>query len=97
MNLPFYDNTSDTQNIRVINLPPTCLIVIEGVFLQRKEWKDIYDYTLYIDCSREERFSREHKNVQNNIEKFIKRYWKAEEYYINTEYPEKQANLIIRN
>ncbi|CAG9614070.1 Uridine kinase [Bacillus rhizoplanae] len=94
--LPFYNNESDTQSIKSIKLPNTCVIVIEGVFLQRKEWRSFYDYVVYLDCPRNKRFLRENEHTQQNISKFQNRYWKAEEFYINTESPTNIANLVLQ-
>lgn len=92
-----YDNQSDTHNIQVVRLPETCLIIVEGVFLQRNEWRSFYDYLVYLDCPREIRYNRESDVTQSNIEKFRNRYWKAEEYYLDTESPKKQADLVFQN
>ncbi|TYS70489.1 hypothetical protein FZC76_00915 [Sutcliffiella horikoshii] len=93
--LQFYDNCNDEHHTRKIKLPQRGLIIIEGVFLQRKEWKDFYDKVLFLDCSRQERFARESEKTKINHEKFEKRYWKAEEYYINTYHPLNSADTII--
>jgi uridine kinase len=97
LHLPTYDNHSDTHRVKSVNLPETCFIIVEGVFLQRSEWKRFYDFMLYIDCPREKRFNRESVGTQSNIGKFKNRYWKAEDYYIKTEAPMKQADLVFRN
>lgn len=97
LNLLTYDDQSDTHNIQVVRLPETCLIIVEGVFLQRKEWRSFYDYLVYLDCPREIRYNRESDVTQINIEKFRNRYWKAEEYYLDTESPKKQADLVFQN
>lgn len=97
LHLPIYNNHSDTHKVQSVNIPDTCLIIIEGVFLQRREWKNFYDFMLYIDCQRDKRYERESFDTQSNIEKFRKRYWKAEEYYIKTEAPKKQADLVLQN
>lgn len=93
--LPFYDNKADRHDNRKIKLPQGGLIIIEGVFLQRKEWKDFYDKVLFLNCSRQKRFSRESEKTKLNREKFEKRYWKAEEYYMNSFTPIKFADTII--
>ncbi|MGD6991311.1 kinase [Sutcliffiella horikoshii] len=93
--LQFYDSRTDKHDTRKIKLPQGGLIIIEGVFLQRNEWKDFYDKVLFLNCSRQERFDRELEKVKLNREKFEKRYWKAEEYYINTFNPIKLADSII--
>ena len=92
-----YDCCSDTQRFHTVKIPDTCLIIIEGVFLQRKEWRNFYDFVVYLDCSREKRLNRESDETQKNIEKFEKRYWKAEDYYLTSVSPMRQADLVIRN
>lgn len=92
-----YDNSSDSQQLHKIIIPDTCLVIIEGVFLQRKEWRDYFDFMIFLDCPREERFNRESVETQNNFGKFEKRYWKAEDYYMETVTPIEQADLVIQN
>ncbi|MEK4485696.1 kinase [Psychrobacillus sp. FSL H8-0484] len=93
--IPFYDKESDTQSIRNIQLPNACVIIIEGVFLQRKEWRNFFDYIVFLDCPRDDRFLRESKEAQRGMEKLNQRYWKAEEYYLETEIPIQKANLVL--
>ncbi|MBD8070683.1 kinase [Bacillus sp. PS06] len=92
-----YDNHSDLQKLHTVKIPDTCLIIIEGVFLQRKEWRNYFDFMIFLDCVREERFHRESIETQTNIGKFEKRYWKAEDYYMETVSPIEQADLVIHN
>ncbi|WP_337017989.1 kinase [Oceanobacillus massiliensis] len=92
-----YDNSLDLQKLHTVRIPDTCLIIVEGVFLQRKEWRNYFDYMIFLDCVRKERFNRESVETQNKIEKFEKRYWKAEDYYMETVSPIEQADLVIQN
>lgn len=97
LHLLTYQYDSDTQETQIIKIPDNCLIIIEGVFLQRKEWRKYFDFMIFLDCAREKRFNRESVETQKNIEKFEKRYWKAEDYYMETVFPKEQANLVILN
>lgn len=97
LHLLAYDYSSDTHKLQTTKIPDTCLIIIEGVFLQRKEWRNFFDFMVYLDCSRDKRFHRESEETQKDIEKFTKRYWKAEEYYVKSISPMEQADLIIHN
>ena len=96
LNLPFYDIESDTAMLKTIQLPKDGVIVIEGVFLQRKEWRRFFDKIVYLDCPRTERFSRESEETQENLLKFINRYWKAEDFYLSTIQPKKNADLVVK-
>ncbi|TLS37064.1 kinase [Pseudalkalibacillus caeni] len=96
LDLPFYDNESDSRSNQIVTLPENGVIIVEGVFLQRKEWRSYFDYVVYLDCPRERRFFRESEPTQKSIEKFLKRYWKAEDFYLESEEPIKRANLVLR-
>ncbi|MGN5651162.1 kinase [Bacillus sp. Brlt_9] len=96
LNLPFYSDETDSCEIKKVQIPIVGVIVIEGVFLQRKEWKDFFHYMVYLDCPRETRFLRESEETQKNLSKFENRYWKAEEYYLETELPKDRADLVIQ-
>ncbi|WP_442596499.1 kinase [Neobacillus sp. D3-1R] len=95
LSLPFYQADTDTQTIQTVQLPKEGIIVIEGVFLQRKEWRDYFDFVVYLDCPRDSRFLRESKETQQNLTKFQNRYWKAEDYYLKTEEPIGKADLVL--
>lgn len=97
LHLLFYDDKSDSLQNQIVRLPDSCLIIIEGVFLQRDEWRNFFDYMIFIDCPREKRFIRESLGTQSNVEKFKNRYWKAEDYYLNTVFPMEKADLVIQN
>ncbi|WP_099157432.1 kinase [Virgibacillus ndiopensis] len=95
LNLPFYDGDSDVCTMVNVKPPDSSIIIIEGVFLQRQEWRDFYDYVVYLDSPRDKRFQRESNHTQKAIEKFKNRYWKAEEFYIQSESPKKNADLVL--
>jgi uridine kinase len=94
LHLQFYNGEKDVQISKDVIIPSTGCILIEGVFLQRKEWKDYFDYVIYLNCDRETRFKRERELTQTHLEKFEKRYWKAEDYYLMNVKPEESADYI---
>ncbi|MCM3666191.1 kinase [Mesobacillus subterraneus] len=93
--LPFYDDELDEQTSRVLHLTGKKVLIVEGVFLMREEWKNYFDFTVFLDCPRDVRFSRESAKTQSNIEKFKKRYWKAEDFYLETVKPAENTDLVI--
>ncbi|EOP69536.1 kinase [Bacillus cereus] len=95
--LPFYHDETDICEMKEIQLPLVGVIIVEGVFLQRKEWRNFFHYMVYLDCSRKTRFLRESEETQKNLPKFQSRYWKAEEYYLEKESPRDLADFVIRN
>ncbi|MFI8575504.1 kinase [Rossellomorea aquimaris] len=94
--LPFYDPDTDTRVCRTITLPESGLIIVEGVFLQRKEWVDFYHHLIFLDCPREKRFMREAEAAKQKRDKFENRYWKAEDYYLNTFHPWESADIVLK-
>lgn len=96
LNLPFYHDETDLCEMKKVQIPIVGVIVIEEVFLQRKEWRDFFHYMVYLDCPRETRFLRESPETQKNLLKFENRYWKAEDYYLETELPKDRADLVIK-
>jgi uridine kinase len=93
--LPFYDHEKDRQVFKEVGLKNAAVVIVEGVFLLREEWRSFFDYIAFLDCPREVRFSRESSVTQQNLKKFEQRYWKAEEFYLETVSPKDKANLII--
>lgn len=94
--LPFYDNDSDQHIYKKLKLKGKNILIVEGIFLQRAEWKPYFDCTVFIDCPRDIRFARESSHTQQNIKKFRNRYWKAEDYYMEKLRPVEQADIVIR-
>ncbi|MGG1631184.1 kinase [Rossellomorea sp. NRS-1567] len=94
--LPFYDSNTDSHDCRTIPMPKSGLIIVEGVFLQRKEWSDFYDHLIFLDCPREKRFTREAETAKQKRDKFEKRYWKAEDYYMDTFSPWESADIVLK-
>nr|WP_240611969.1 kinase [Planococcus halotolerans] len=97
LTLPFYDGEEDRRENRKVALPESYIIIIEGVFLQRREWRGYCDYVIYIDSSKQQRIEREAAIVQQNLAKFENRYWKAENHYLKSQNPQSHADFIVRN
>lgn len=95
LELPFYDHALDRHEYKELNIADKKVIIVEGIFLLRKEWNSYFDFTVFLDCPREVRFSRESLKTQLNIEKFNKRYWKAEDFYLEKVRPIEKAHLIL--
>lgn len=95
--LPFYNSALDKVEIKSVHIPSNCMVIVEGVFLQRPEWRDFFDFILYLDCPKDTRFERESASTRENIEKFRSRYWKAEDYYLESVDPIANADMIINS
>ncbi|MEI3601459.1 MULTISPECIES: hypothetical protein [unclassified Oceanobacillus] len=100
LTLPCYDISVDQHKRNTISISEDSIILIEGIFLQRKEWKTYFDFIVFVNCSKEKRFARIVKrdtylgDNQIILEKYKKRYWLAEDYYLETENPVKSADIV---
>lgn len=98
--LPFYDSSTNLIMNSEVAIAADSILIIEGVFLQRHEWRKFYDYTLFLQCSktiREERvLSRDSYigDLHARIDKYKRRYWQAEVYYMKKENPIQKADKI---
>ncbi|QFT89680.1 Uridine kinase [Bacillus sp. THAF10] len=99
--LPYYESATDSIKPIKRSISPKSLVIIEGVFLQRKEWREFYDCTIYLDIPRQVRYQRVLErdsyigDYQARLDKYNRRYWPGEEFYLRTEKPLKHADYII--
>lgn len=100
--LPHYDKGKDKITDMVISFSTNSLFLIEGVFIQRNEWRSYFDEVIFLDCPKEERYKRVLErdtyigNKQAILEKYEKRYWRAEQFYVETENPLKKATKVFK-
>lgn len=97
LRLPLYDRISDTRTIQHVKLPATCLIFVEGVFLQRQEWRNFFDLMVFVECPEDVRVERELRTLGKTMEQLENRYHKGEDYYLQTVHPKERADVIIFN
>ena len=100
--IELYDKDNDVYFSSDVNVPVGSIVIIEGVFLQRKELKDLFDYMIYIDIPEAVRLNRvlerdgyigERQQIKT---KYNDRYFPAEHHYIEVCSPSKNADYIIR-
>ncbi len=102
LSLPFYDKKNDLISTKKIEVNPQNILLIEGIFLQRKEWKKYLDFVIYIDCPRELRMKRVLNrdlyigDYKARLNKYNQRYWLGEDHYIKVENPYKGADIILK-
>jgi uridine kinase len=101
ISLPFYDKSKDSSTLEKIEITRDSIVLIEGIFLLRKEWVHYYDYAFYLDCPREVRYERVlNRDVyigdsEARLDKYKRRYWPGEEHYLRSESPTKKADLVV--
>ncbi|MFJ7972069.1 kinase [Psychrobacillus sp. NPDC096389] len=103
LNLKYYDKENDRCYMKSINLEQCNVLLIEGIFLQRKDWKKFFDFMIYLDCPENIRYKRVLQrdayigNMSERLEKYKRRYWIAEEYYLQEENPIENADIVINS
>jgi len=101
LTLPYYEQDRDEIVMRTIEVAVDALILIEGIFLLRDEWRAYFDYVVYLDCPQEVRYERVlHRDayigdLSERLAKYERRYWPGEAHYINTVNPQAQADQIV--
>lgn len=100
LNLPFYQKEQDTHINKTVHVSTNNIVIIEGIFLLRDEWRNFYDYIIFLDCPKELRYERVLQrdtyigDVEARFEKYNNRYWVAEEYYLKMQKPYELAHTI---
>lgn len=99
--IELYDKDNDTYFLSKTAISSGSIVVVEGVFLQREELKDLFDYMVYIDIPESERLAR----VLNRdgyigdsraiTEKYQNRYFPAEHHYVRECSPGKNADIVL--
>ena len=85
--IEIYDRESDTYNLINFEIKKRTIILLEGVFLQKKEITSFFDYIVFLDLAREERLKRVLKrdsyigNLKEIKQKYNNRYFPAEDVY----------------
>ncbi|MDZ5471445.1 kinase [Bacillus sp. 31A1R] len=101
IHLPFYNNSTDTYEVKEIPFTPRSIVLVEGIFLQRHEWRDYLDFVIYIDCPRDIRYKRVLTrdtyigDFESRLNKYKNRYWLGEDHYLKVVKPMEIADLII--
>lgn len=101
INLSFYDKSTDSISHRQIEVYTNSIVLIEGIFLQRNEWKSVFDYVIYLNCPFELKKNRALNrdsyigDYHDRLKKYTERYWPAEKHYLDTINPISIADLVI--
>lgn len=101
IDIELYDKDNDCYFTQKYQIKGKTAVIVEGIFLQRKEYSRVFDYMAYIDIPEEVRLNRVLKrdtyigNEQQIIDKYQNRYFPAERRYFSEYHPEKTADLVI--
>ena len=96
-----YDKENDSYKTVSSDIPAGSIVIVEGVFLFRKELEGAFDVTVYIDVPKEERLERVLKrdgyigDSEAILKKYTDRYFPAEEHYYSECSPEERADIVL--
>lgn len=100
--IELYDKDEDRYEKKSVDIKEGSVVLIEGIFLQREELSQIFDYMIYIDVPESERLKRVLKRdgyigtVDDIKEKYENRYFPAERHYVNMYSPSKLADYVVK-
>ncbi|MBB4826106.1 uridine kinase [Sporosarcina luteola] len=98
--IELYHKSEDSYVEEWIHIPNGCLLIIEGVFLQRAELRDYLDTVIFVDVDKETRLRRvmERDSYIGDsgaiLNKYNNRYFPAEEEYVREYDPANRAHLV---
>ena len=102
----YFDLEKDKIQIEQINLKSIKMLIVEGIFLHRKELNKYWDYSIYLDITFEEGLKRNierdktattNQKIKTLTEKYNTRYKAGQLIYLEQNQPQSKANLIIDN
>lgn len=103
LHLKSYDKENDRCYMKSINIEQCNVLLIEGIFLQRKEWRDFFDYMIYLDCPKDVRNERVLQrdayigDMDERLNKYERRYWMGEGYYLQKENPIQNSDIVVNS
>lgn len=99
--IEIYNKERDFYDLQRMCIPQGTVVILEGIFIQRKEIKNYLDYIIYINVSQETRLKRVlerdgYIGDSNDIKgKYERRYFPAEEKYTEEYDPIEGANIVL--
>lgn len=97
-----YDKENDTYVSQNLSITQRSIVIAEGVFLQRRELAELFDCMIYLDVPEEIRLRRVLQrdgyigDAAAVREKYERRYFPAERYYVRTCRPAERADYVMQ-
>lgn len=99
--IEIYDKDNDIYILEQIKIPQGSILLLEGIFLQRKEVREYFDYIVYLDTPEKVRLNRvinRDKYIGDSEDiklKYERRYFPAEDKYIEEYHPMENADFVL--
>lgn len=99
--IELYNKEKDAYILEPIKISKGSILLLEGIFLQRKEIKEYLDYIIYLEVPKDLRLNRVINrdgyigNLEDIKSKYEKRYFPAEDKYIEEYSPAENADFVL--
>ena len=99
--IELYDKENDSYFTQEFTVQGNTVILVEGIFLQRKELQGLFDCIVYLDVPEDVRLRRVLErdtyigDAAQITEKYETRYFPAERHYFQTCRPDRCADVVI--
>lgn len=100
--IELYNKENNKYLLQSLYIPYGSILILEGVFLQRKELKNYLDFVIYLDVPQDVRLNRvlirdsyigELEDIKN---KYERRYFPAENKYLLEYSPIETADFVLK-
>ena len=101
IDIELYDKDNDTYIHQQFDIYRNSIVIVEGIFLQRKEYNRVFDYMIYMDIPEKVRLDRVLKrdtyigDEKEIVDKYQNRYFPAEHKYVEEYQPQNSADFVI--
>ncbi|MDP1417653.1 NB-ARC domain-containing protein [Peribacillus simplex] len=90
-----YDWETDTM-AEWHEVPAGGLVIIEGTYSIREEWAGYHDFTIWVECPRDQRLKRGLERDGEDARQMWEDNWMVQEdLYVGVQMPQERANLIV--
>ena len=99
----FTEETASTYRKHTYDFKDVSVVVIEGIFLFKPQYRDLFDLSVWIDCSFSTALARaiaraqEGLSLANTIAAYETIYFPAQRIHLNEDKPLENADLILDN
>lgn len=101
-----FNLANDCEEFSFVEIEGNTILILEGIFLQRKELRHLLDFTIFLEVSFDTALKRNiaramtsnlELNINEIVEKYNARYMQGQQLYFNSDRPEAAAEVIIDN
>jgi uridine kinase len=99
----YADETAETYRQHTYNFKDVGVVLVEGIFLFKREHRGLLDLAVWVDCSFQTALARalaraqEGLSAAETIRAYQTTYFPAQKIHFTRDYPRETADLILKN